>query len=889
MSDAGPFEVHVVSHTHWDREWYLPLARFRQRLVALVDELLENPPENGAFLLDGQAILLDDYLTVRPERAAHLRELLARGALEAGPWLVLADELLPSGEALVRNLLAGIRSVRAHGGAPPPVLYCPDSFGHPADLPTLAEGFGFPLIILWRGLGGPAWSAGDAFRWCAPSGARVLLHHLPPAGYEYGANLPTDADRARARWNRLKEVLATRARTNVLLVLNGADHHARQPHLNEAIEALAEVARPDRVRASALSAFAVAFVERASAITDLAEINGELRFSPGYAWTVPGTWSARAYQKRRNARVERLITREAEPWSAIVRARGGRARAPLLRTAWRTLLECHPHDTLCGCSSDDVAMAADQRFAFAETEARGIVSDALLDLVGHDADKAHEAPQMWRPVLLVRNPAPRARGGVAEVEVTRLVTREPVGPGSAAVTPSDRELPPPAVADGRVPLQVLSRSVRSARVEAARYYPHNYRMEVARCVAWVEKVPGYGVAAWPLGTSEDHLTMAFPSRVQAADAWLDNGLLRVGVGSDGDVQLESLRHGTTLSRLIRVEDLGDAGDLYTHSSVGDAIEEWRVVGKRLTHTGPLRGELRVRFALQLPAASTRTGRSSRLVRQEVGIALTLDAGSPFVRLTVRGVNKVRDHRLRIIVATGITGGTTTADAMFAPVSREPARQPNGTQNMELIPPTAPLARWVSIQDGTRGMTVISDGLAEYEATADGEIAVTLLRAVGALSRNDLPERPGHAGWPTPTPGAQVLGPYRARFALLPHGPHQDGILNDIEHAADDALLPLRGTTLSSAVNQPEPIRGLSLDGDGLRFLACKESEDGEWIVLRCANMTGRPTSGSWRCGWHVREARLSRLDEQRGEALVVRDDSIAMSLGPFQIATVLVR
>ena len=159
MSPPGPFEVHVVSHTHWDREWYLPFPVLRQRLVALVDELLDAPPVRSAFLLDGQAIVIDDYLAVRSDREPELRALLVRGALEAGPWYVLADELLTSGEALVRNLLTGTRTVRERGGRPLPVLYCPDSFGHPADLPTLAEQFGFPLIILWRGFGGPAWLA----------------------------------------------------------------------------------------------------------------------------------------------------------------------------------------------------------------------------------------------------------------------------------------------------------------------------------------------------------------------------------------------------------------------------------------------------------------------------------------------------------------------------------------------------------------------------------------------------------------------------------------------------------------------------------------------------------------------------------------------------------
>src|SRR5215210_7571900 len=110
---STPLEAHVVSHTHWDREWYLPAARFRQRLVALIDELLADDADRTAFLLDGQAIVLEDYLAVRPERRAELSARLRDGRLEAGPWYVLADELIPSAEALVRNLFAGRRVMRA--------------------------------------------------------------------------------------------------------------------------------------------------------------------------------------------------------------------------------------------------------------------------------------------------------------------------------------------------------------------------------------------------------------------------------------------------------------------------------------------------------------------------------------------------------------------------------------------------------------------------------------------------------------------------------------------------------------------------------------------------------------------------------------------------------
>jgi mannosylglycerate hydrolase len=893
MSALGPFDVHVVSHTHWDREWYLPFPRFRQRLVGLIDELLDVPPERSSFLLDGQAVLLEDYLAVRPEREAELRTLLARGALEVGPWFVLADEMLTSGEALVRNLLAGIRSVRARGGTPPPVLYCPDSFGHPADLPTLAAGFGFSLIILWRGLGGPAWPGGDAFRWRAPNGAEVLVHHLPPAGYEYGANLPDDEAHARKRWRALREVLAARARTNVLLLLNGADHHARQLHADEAVKALARAAHSDRVRASALREFAAAFVEAAAPAADLPEIHGELRFSPGYAWTVPGTWSSRAYQKRRNARIERLLTREAEPWAAIAAGYGGRARGPLVRAAWRRLLECHPHDTLCGCSADEVARLADARFAFAETEARGIVADAILDLVKHDPAAAHMAPSAWRPRLLVRNPAARPRGGVAEVEVVRFVADEPVGPGSAGVVVEERTLPPLALDGGRVPLQVLERTVRSDRIESPRHYPDNDRVEAARCVAWIEQVPGYGIISLPVGAAssvgESRSAPSPVSPVRATARSLDNGLVRLAVDGAGGTQLESITHGLTWTRLIRFEDVGDAGDLYTHSPIGRPIDEARLVSSHLVHGGPLRGEVRVRFGLDLPASSSREGRSRELVRHHLDVALTLDAGSPFVRVRVRGLNRARDHRLRITFATGVADGATLADASFGPVRRERVVQPNGTEAMEIVGHTAPLARWVSHFDATRGLTLISDGLGEYEVMPGGDVAITLVRAVGALSRNDLPERPGHAGWPTPTPGAQSLGPYRAGFALLPHASSAGDVVTEIERAVDDVLLPLAGTTLRSATNALERVAGLSLDGKGLRFLACKESEDGVWTVLRCVNVTSRTVTGSWQCGWPVREARRARLDEQPGAPANVRNGIIDVTLRPSEVATLLVR
>jgi hypothetical protein len=479
---------------------------------------------------------------------------------------------------------------------------------------------------------------------------------------------------------------------------------------------------------------------------------------------------------------------------------------------------------------------------------------------------------------------------VAEVEVVRFVADEPVGPGSAGVVIDERPLPPPALSEGRVALQLLERTVRSHRVESPRHYPDNDRVDVARCVAWVDDVPGYGIVAHPIGdATSPGGTPSSVGPVRATERSLENGHVRVALEKRGDVRLEWPTRGVSVARFLRLDDVGDAGDLYTHSPIGPRIDRASLVDVRLAHGGPLRGELRARYAIEIPRSSARTGRSRDLVRQIVEVALILDADSRLLRIRVRGVNRASDHRFRVVFSTGISGANALADAMFAPVAREPSVQPSGTETLERASPTAPLARWVA-RFGTRhGVAVISDGLGEYEVMDDGSVAVTLVRAVGALSRSDLPERPGNAGWPTPTPAAQCRGPFRAEFGIVAHASERDEAIAEIERAADAILLPLRGTTLRSAITPSDTVAGLALEGGGLRFLACKPSDDGRWTVLRCVNSTGHVVSGAWRCGWPAREARRSHLDEQSGERVSVRDGRLDFTAEPGEVVTLLVR
>jgi alpha-mannosidase len=269
------------------------------------------------------------------------------------------------------------------------------------------------------------------------------------------------------------------------------------------------------------------------------------------------------------------------------------------------------------------------------------------------------------------------------------------------------------------------------------------------------------------------------------------------------------------------------------------------------------------------------------------LTLTLDAGATHLGIEVHGENALRNHRVRLRIATHVTEAEIFADAAFGPVRRDPIVAP--PLSTETPPPTAPLARYVTLTNQSRGATIYSDGLGEYEHLADGTLALTLLRAVGELSRNDLPERPGHAGWPASTPDAQEQGELNAHFALLLHGPRDDATIVDIERTADDVLHPLAGRTVRSATELLAATTGATLEGDGLALSAIKTSEDDAWLVLRCVNLTEREVAGSWTLGAPLLEARESRLDESPGKLVGIQDNRVSFVAAPRAIVTLLVR
>jgi hypothetical protein len=524
------------------------------------------------------------------------------------------------------------------------------------------------------------------------------------------------------------------------------------------------------------------------------------------------------------------------------------------------------------------------RLAGVEALAREIVRGSVHDLLGHDPDAARESPTR-RPSLAVWNAAARPRGGVMVADVTLFRRDVPVGPPSDRAVRTGAGYRPFALAAGDhvIPVQVLGRAAALERLEAGRHYPDQDEVDQVRVGFRIPAVPGLGFAT---------LALADPRPLPSTDGAavrgrsLVNRWVEVALEPTGALTLYDRRTRERYSGLLRLEDEGDAGDTYTFCPVARdrIVRATGPVAVRRLAGGPLVAALEARLEMRTGRAGQGRGRvRARLV-------VTLYADSPVVRCVLEVDNQATDHRLRARLPTGLAGMPATAGAAFGAVTREPVDADPREYPLETPVRTAPAHRFVAAAREGRGLGLLAPGFFEYEWTRDGDLLLTLLRAVGQLSRADLPTRPGHAAWPTATPLAQCPGPTRIELALVPVS------AADIERGDvlpgwwEDCFVPLRGFWLRDAVElAPAPV-DIALEGAGLVLSTVKPAQAGSPMVLRCYNATGRKVPGAWRFGDGVRSAHRVRADERASAPLVLegRGKTVRFVAEPHELVTILV-
>jgi mannosylglycerate hydrolase len=852
LLDSRRWRLWVVPHTHWDREWYLPFEDFRIRLGEVVDEVIETLEARPQyrFTLDGQAILLEDYLEVRPEMEGRLRRLLGSGRMETGPSYVLPDEFLVGGESLVRNLLHGRAACNRLGANPASVGYLPDSFGHPAQLPQILRGFGLDTFVFWRGLGDERERLGARFRWRAPDGSEVLA--LPqPWDYAAAASLghsvrSSQPDPARNAAECIEQVLEAERHMlddpafADLLLGNGYDHAALQGDLPEVLEGLRGLKPHLSTRIARLSEYVEA---AAAAKGEPPSFGGELA-GGARAKVLRGVNSARIYLKQANERCERELA-SAETLSALAALLRRDFRYPSgeLRLAWRELLRNHPHDSICGCSVDETHEDMAPRFRSALQIARRVADRALYALGAAHPRGDNEVEPFGLGARYRWTYRPLPGGPLRRDTLT--------GAASLANTlpfPRRRlvalELPdgvPEPTGGGQ-----LERHAGGTRL-------------------WMELPLGAFAAA----TVRSDSPPAGGAIAGAPDErTIENARYRITVAEDGTLTVLDRRSGDSLDGVHRFEDLGDRGDCYTFCPLeGDTPLTASSATVRVTAVGPVYAELEITTELELPAAlaADRHSRSEHTVRCAAVTRVRLAGGSERIQLTTTFSNRASDHRLRVRFPTAHPLKLVRAEGHFMIVPRDPRPVWNGSW---FEPPHDTNHTLGAVAAG--GVVLLTKGLSEYETTEDGELAVTLLRCVGWLSRDDLSTRRSGAGPQLPAPGAQCLGDHVFEYALELGEPENAELVRRSQDYRFDFAEGPPGAKLDGP---------LSIDG-AAAFSALKGAEDGDGVILRVFNPGPDPAEIAL-----PRPVRRCRLDESPLPAT----DASAVTVRPGEIGTLRLR
>lgn len=851
---AADSSVIVVSHFHWDREWYRTMQAFRARLVDAIDQVLAlaDADDGYRFLLDGQTVVLEDYLTVRPDRRDDLARHIRAGRLAIGPWYVQPDSLLPSGEAHVRNLLEGRRS-GAPFGPVSQVAYVPDSFGHPAQFPQLFAGFGLSAFVHWRGNGSELDDLGSRWIWRAPDGTTLPVLHLTD-GYFGAARPPDEPELAIAS---LSELVAKQraAGESPVILMNGFDHSPPETTIAGLLDPLAAAVGGEVRRGTLDDAVAATSVEgRPSYAGEL--VGGRV------ANLLPGVWSARLGLKVRNRRCESLLQSWAEPWAALGAALGLPDESAALLESWRKLLRNQAHDSICGCSIDAVHDRMAARYDDAEGLADETVERVLQRLAGR--------------------PTGREVAGVDDLEVavfnasartTTQVVRIPLDAQPAlAVRLGEPDIHSLVMAGlGDLGFAVDGVPVRVAASED----PSRVRWLPDQAAFDVEFIARDLV---PFGCRRYRLTRAEPVPDDVDDGpVIIEGDTRVEVDDDGTLTLEL--GGRRWAGLFGVEDIGDRGDSYDFDPAGDPVTPVPVevtVERRRHPSGIQRLTVRRRFVLPAALDDTRGERSSDTADVSLDVEVTLAPGVDGARAAVRVIDRAEDHRLRLRFPTGAPVEEFTAATTFDVASRTTSLDA-GAGWVHPVPTTFCHQGHVTVN----GLTVVAPGLPEAEVRADGEILLTLVRAVGWLSRYDLATRPIPAGPMMPAPGAQCAEELRVDIALL-----GDAVAGD----AQATVTGVRGVIAGPAPLLADDFSLVALGDDALVVSALKPAADGEGIVIRVANPTGDDRDAVLRLGLPFAAAESVRLDETLdGAPMSAEDGELRFRVGAHGLRSVRIR
>ena len=658
-------QLFVISHTHWDREWYSTFQEYRFRLVRLIDKLLdimEKDPSYAYFHFDGQTVIIEDYLQIRPQNEARLYKLIREGRIVIGPWYVMPESWLCAGESLVANLNRGYDISESIGVKPLNCGYVVDLFGHNAQFPQILRGFGIDNALLFRGIGDYPKSI---FNWEAADGASVTVSKMGAdrcySNFYFALRHPFedrefDIDEMAKRMDGMLEHMDKEQICGIYLMMEGCDHVEAEPKLPELLRSLEARYGNATMRIASFEQYMEAI--RAENL-ELETLKGPL-YNTGdkgiHNVVLKNVLSSMVGNKQANDRCETKLSRLVEPMDATLKmiAKNGdlpenaneiESREDFIKHAWTYLLKNHPHDSICGCSLPDVHADCDYRY-----RQSSYISDTLTKQMKELLAGAICTEGKGKDgALILYNPSQDAYNGVAVAELPM----PPANHNNFVFYDQNGE---------EVRAQVIGRKNRHETVYNSRQLIRMPLYHVLKAALEVS-VPAFGYAVFTydnlLNAAMGPADFAPPQQhpphhknagsLRVSSRRFDTGKITVEAAPDGTLTVCEKSSGKIYSGMLAFEDCGDAGDGWNYvkpSADREVISSFARFS--LDADGPNAAVMRITTTLDIPAESNGEGRSLAVVPTEVTNIVTLVRGSGKISVHTEIENKATSHRLRVL-------------------------------------------------------------------------------------------------------------------------------------------------------------------------------------------------------------------------------------------------
>ena len=884
-------KVHVVPHSHWDREWYFTTSRSKVYLMKDLKDVLdtlESNPDFKYFMVDAQGSLLDDYIKWMPQDKDRITKLVKEKKLVIGPWYTQTDQLVISGESIVRNMYYGMKRCETFGGYMN-VGYVPDSFGQSGNMPQIYKEFGIEDTLFWRGVSDDMVNHTD-YNWRGDDGSVVFTTQIP-FGYYIGGNIPEDPKQSEEFWQKeCFEKAGGRSATKHIYFPNGFDQAPIRTNLPEIIK---ERNEKDPENEYVISCIEDYIKDVKSENPELEEVSGELVIAK-HMRIHKSIFSSRSDLKVMNTQIQNYVTNVMEPLLTLSYNLGNDYPHEAVGEIWKLLFENAAHDSIGSCISDTANEDVYVRYKQARDIAVNLVelhSRLIATSVKNDAEMTftliNTLPQKRNDTVVVKTYIPGGNFAILDekgnkVDYTVIESRD--------------------LTD-----YVLSQTIKLD--PSRKFYVPSQVLEATIAIK-TSDVPAFGYVQYTLDTKGNSAKNLEKKNT------LENEFYAINVEEDGSLTITDKENNVTYKNQGVLVENGDDGDSFNYSPPRKDLEVFSNKSECSVEVSgsDIYDQAVIKFNMVVPKDLEERAEGKVSVNIPITMTVALRKDSKVIDFNVHVDNKGLSHRLCVLFDSQIVSSFNYADEQFGSIKRPNyyekemklymASAENKTEKktgvQELAnwandqstwqePPISiePTQSYVSLTDGKQGIAVIPQGVREYEVLDDHMIRLTLFRTYGFMGKENLIYRPGRASGERiiETPAAQLLKEMDFAFGFTTYA-------SDINEANVDTLAKAYNTnievyTYAEFLNGRLIFSQREIEGtkesryslfeteNKLVVSAMKKAEDNDGYIIRLFNGKNHENiSDTIKFNFDVKEAYYTNLREEKTEDIKVENNTI---------------